>query len=89
MNVLSALCELQTEELKILQTVLLLVNTTSVVVHGTLATVSCFLTLKINVEIEFSSYLLLLFDYASVKIQLLLIHPQLLFDNLLQLFMIE
>jgi len=38
-NVLSALCELQTEELKILQTVLLLVNTTSVVVHSTLATV--------------------------------------------------
>ncbi|CAF1400492.1 unnamed protein product, partial [Adineta ricciae] len=37
-NVLSALCELQTEELKILQTVLLLVNTTSVVVHSTLAT---------------------------------------------------
>ena len=38
-NVLSTLCELQTEELKILQTVLLLVNTTSVVVHNTLATV--------------------------------------------------
>ncbi|CAF4989192.1 unnamed protein product [Rotaria sp. Silwood1] len=37
-NVLSTLCELQTEELKILQTVLLLVNTTSVVVHSTLAT---------------------------------------------------
>ncbi|CAF3359352.1 unnamed protein product [Rotaria socialis] len=37
-NVLSALCELQTEELKVLQTVLLLVNTTSVVVHSTLAT---------------------------------------------------
>lgn len=38
-NVLSTLCELQTEELKILQIVLLLVNTTSVVVHSTLAAV--------------------------------------------------
>ncbi|CAF4212457.1 unnamed protein product, partial [Didymodactylos carnosus] len=36
-NILSNLCDLNTEELKILQTVLLLVNTTSVVVHNTLA----------------------------------------------------
>ena len=46
-NILSALCELQTEELKILQIVLLLVNTTSVVVHSTLATVR-----KFNRQIE-------------------------------------
>ncbi|CAF1163302.1 unnamed protein product [Didymodactylos carnosus] len=37
-NILSTLCDLNTEELKSLQTVLLLVNTTSVVVHSTLAT---------------------------------------------------
>ncbi|CAF4441783.1 unnamed protein product, partial [Didymodactylos carnosus] len=36
-NILSNLCDLNTKELKILQTVLLLVNTTSVVVHNTLA----------------------------------------------------